>query len=89
MLSNKWANRINQTLAVIKLITYSIIAIAGLVKLGTSRVNWQNTLSGNSDITAYSSAILLVNTNVFFDKIFYRNMLKKFFFILIIGHVQL
>ncbi|RIA91898.1 amino acid/polyamine transporter I [Glomus cerebriforme] len=37
MLSNRWANYINQTLAIIKLTTYSIIAIAGIYRLIT---NW-------------------------------------------------
>ena len=63
MLSNKWANYINQTLAVIKLVTYSIIALAGLYRLCTdseSRLNWRQPLDGNADFTAYSTCILLV-----------------------------
>ena len=64
MLNNKWANYINQTLAVIKLITYSIIAFAGIYRLfsdwNTSRINWQQPLDGNVDFTAYSTSILLV-----------------------------
>jgi len=64
------ANIINQTLAVIKLITYSIIAIAGLYHLianwETSRINWQKLLTGNPDFRAYSTAILMVNINIFF-----------------------
>lgn len=64
MLSNRWANYINQTLAAIKLVTYSIIAIAGIYKLfvnSDSQLNWKKSLEGNTDITAYSSSILLVN----------------------------
>ncbi|RIA85668.1 amino acid permease-domain-containing protein [Glomus cerebriforme] len=64
MFNTRWAIYINQTLAVIKLITYSIIAIAGIYRLfadwPTSRTNWQNSLNGNSDITAYSASILLI-----------------------------
>ncbi|GBC02261.1 hypothetical protein RclHR1_04530003 [Rhizophagus clarus] len=61
MLSNKWANYINQTLAVIKLVTYSTIAIAGIYKLANpdNRLNWKR-LEGNTDITAYSTSILLI-----------------------------
>src|SRR5436190_21377744 len=63
-LSNKWANYINQTLAVIKLTTYSIIILAGICKLfanwGTSRINWQQPLSGSTDFSTYSTSILLV-----------------------------
>ena len=64
MLSNRWANYINQTLAFIKLITYSIIAISGIYRLcaySESRINWQQPLGGNADITSYSTSILLVN----------------------------
>ena len=64
MRSNKWANYINQTLAVIKLITYSIIAIAGVYRLCAypeSRNNWRPQLDGKADITSYSTSILLVN----------------------------
>lgn len=64
MLSNRWAIYINQSLAVIKLVTYSIIAIAGIGKLITnpdSSLNWKKSLEGNTDITAYSSSVLLVN----------------------------
>src|ERR1051325_8752556 len=64
MLSNKWANYINQTLAVIKLITYSIIALAGIYRLitnwDTSRINWQQPLDGKADTRSYSTSILLV-----------------------------
>src|SRR5437762_13261726 len=70
MLSNKWANYINQTLAVIKLATYSIIAIAGIYKLCSNlenRINWQQSLSGNTDVTAYSTSILMVSKySIFF-----------------------
>ncbi len=64
---NRIANIINQTLAAIKLVTYSIIALVGLIRLftnwETSRVNWQEPLSGgNPKVTAYSAAILSVNT---------------------------
>jgi hypothetical protein len=65
MVSNRWANYINQTLAAIKLVTYSIIALAGIVKLiaiPDSRLNWKKSLEGDTDITAYSTSILLVNT---------------------------
>ncbi|CAI2170004.1 8929_t:CDS:2 [Funneliformis geosporum] len=58
------ANFINQSLAVIKLITYSIIAIAGICRLfldwETSRVHWQKPIDGNTDFTAYTSSILLI-----------------------------
>ncbi|CAI2170000.1 8927_t:CDS:2 [Funneliformis geosporum] len=64
MINNRLANVINQTLAVIKLITYSIIAIAGIFKLildwEASRINWQKPFSGNIDFTAYTSAVLLI-----------------------------
>jgi hypothetical protein len=33
IVSNRWANYINQTLAANKLVTYSIIALAGIIKL--------------------------------------------------------
>ena len=68
MANNRMANIINQTLAVIKLITYSIIAIAGLYHLiakETSRNNWKR-LDGNPALEPYSSAILLVSTPIFF-----------------------
>jgi amino acid transporter len=65
MLSNKWANYINQTLAVIKLTTYSIIALAGIVKLISnwpdSKRNWQTPITGTTDVKDYSTSILLVN----------------------------
>ncbi|CAB4381221.1 amino acid transporter [Rhizophagus irregularis] len=64
MLSNRWANYINQSLAAIKLVTYTIIAFAGICRLlgnwSTSRINWQQSISGNTDLTAYSSSILLI-----------------------------
>jgi len=63
MISNRWANYINQTLAAVKVATYSIIAFAGLYRLCAnpeSRVNWEKQLSGNTDATAYSTSILLV-----------------------------
>ncbi|CAI2185927.1 16364_t:CDS:2, partial [Funneliformis geosporum] len=62
MINNRLANIINQSLAFIKLITYTMIAIAGLFQLttDTSRNNWQNSKSVNTDFSAYSSAILLV-----------------------------
>ena len=63
MLNNKWANYINQTLAVIKLTTYVIIALAGLYRLCAdpgSRSNWRQPLDGKADFTAYSTSILLV-----------------------------
>ncbi|CAG8620560.1 2217_t:CDS:2 [Funneliformis caledonium] len=64
MINNRLANVINQTLSVIKLITYSIIAIAGIFRLildwEISRTNWQKPLSVNKDFTAYPSAILLI-----------------------------
>ena len=75
MRSNKWANYINQTLAVIKLITYSIIAIAGFYRLCAnpeSRINWRQPLDGKVDITSYSTSILLVNILFFFDQFFKR-----------------
>ncbi|CAI2200072.1 9034_t:CDS:2, partial [Funneliformis geosporum] len=63
MFDNRLANIINQSLAVIKLITYSIIAMAGICRLfldwETSRLNWQKPLEGNSDFTAYTTSILL------------------------------
>jgi hypothetical protein len=64
MLSNRWANYINQTLAIIKLATYSTIAIAGVYKLCAnpeSRLNWQQSLSGNTNVKDYSVSILMVN----------------------------
>ncbi|CAG8609344.1 11324_t:CDS:2 [Funneliformis mosseae] len=62
MINNRLANMINQSLAIIKLITYTMIAIAGLFQLSTdtSRNNWQYSKSVNTDFTAYSSAFLLV-----------------------------
>ncbi|RIA93463.1 amino acid permease-domain-containing protein [Glomus cerebriforme] len=64
MFNTRLAVIINHTLAVIKLITYSIIAMAGIYRLivywPISRINWQNSLNGNSDITAYSASILLI-----------------------------
>ncbi|CAI2192823.1 16421_t:CDS:2 [Funneliformis geosporum] len=64
MINNRLANFINQSLAVIKLITYSIIAIAGICRLfldwETSRVHWQKPIDGNTDFTAYTSSILLI-----------------------------
>jgi amino acid transporter len=64
MVSNRWANYINQTLAAIKMVTYLIIAIAGIIKLANpdNQLNWKKPLEGNTDITAYSTSILLVNT---------------------------
>ena len=85
MLSNRWANYINQTLAVIKLTTYSIIAIAGICKLfmnwSITSINWQQSLNGTTDITAYSTSILLVNkyTYMFFGG-FLRVYLKLLFY---------
>ncbi|CAG8688698.1 12491_t:CDS:2 [Funneliformis caledonium] len=56
MIDNRLANLINQSLAVIKLVTYSTIAIVGICRLfldwKTSRLNWQNPLDGNTDFTA-------------------------------------
>ena len=83
ILSNKWANLINQTLATIKLITYLIIAITGICRLfinwETSRINWQEPLSGSTDITSYTSSILLVST---FEKTFKKKgILKLSYFI--------
>ncbi|RIA91897.1 amino acid/polyamine transporter I [Glomus cerebriforme] len=64
MLSNRCANYINQTLAAIKLATYTIIALAGVIKLFTnwskSQANWQHPIDGDADITSYSTSILLI-----------------------------
>ncbi|GBB92399.1 hypothetical protein RclHR1_00200032 [Rhizophagus clarus] len=64
MINNRWANYINQTLAVIKLITYSIIALAGIYRLSSnwsvSRLNWVHPLGGNTNIAAYSASMLLI-----------------------------
>ncbi|RIA92142.1 amino acid/polyamine transporter I [Glomus cerebriforme] len=64
MISNRWANIINQGLAIIKIITYSIIALAGFYRLcqnsETSSTNWKKMLVGSTDITNYSSSILLI-----------------------------
>ena len=84
MISNRWANYINQTLAAIKVATYSIVAIAGIYRLCTnwsvSRLNWQQSLDGNADISSYSTSILLVNILVFFEKIrrFFKRILRCF-----------
>ena len=90
MLSNKWANYINQTLAVIKLTTYSIIALAGICRLFTnwseSRINWQQPLSGNTDVTAYSSSILLVNIK---EIRMHLSFVVRIILIIYIGNVQL
>ena len=71
MLSNKYANYINQTLAFIKLTTYTIIAAAGIFKLCTnpeSRLNWGQSINdGSPNITSYSTSILLVGTVVLFQ----------------------
>ncbi|RGB35808.1 amino acid/polyamine transporter I [Rhizophagus diaphanus] len=87
MLSNRWAAIINQVLAIIKLITYSIIAIAGIYELcqkkEISSNNWKTQLNGNTDIAGYSSAILLImfayngwnNLNYSLDE--FRNPEKK------------
>lgn len=65
MINNRWANYINQSLAVIKLITYSIIALAGIYRLtsnwSVSRFNWEHPINGDTTISAYSSSILLVS----------------------------
>ncbi|PKY38219.1 amino acid transporter [Rhizophagus irregularis] len=64
MINNRWANYINQSLAVIKLITYSIIALAGIYRLASnwsvSRFNWEHPINGDTNISAYSSSILLI-----------------------------
>jgi hypothetical protein len=64
MLSNRWAAIINQGLAIIKLTTYSIIAIAGIYGLYQNKEisgnNWKTRINGNTGISEYSSAILLV-----------------------------
>ncbi|CAG8588501.1 15982_t:CDS:2 [Funneliformis mosseae] len=64
MIDNRMANLINQSLAVIKLVTYSTIAIVGIFRLfldwETSRLHWQKPLDGNTDFTAYTSSILLI-----------------------------
>ncbi|CAI2178797.1 16363_t:CDS:2 [Funneliformis geosporum] len=87
MLSNRWAILINQTLATIKLITYSIIAITGICRLflnwENSRGNWQEPLDGDAGINAYSQSILLImfsydgwnNLNYSLDE--FRNPEKK------------
>jgi hypothetical protein len=72
MLSTKWANYINQTLVIIKLTTYSIIAIAGIYRLienwPVSQINWQQPLNGTTTIADYSTSILLVKYTYFFWK---------------------
>ncbi|CAB4395508.1 unnamed protein product [Rhizophagus irregularis] len=64
MLSNRWAAIINQGLAIIKLTTYSIIAIAGIYGLYQNKEisgnNWKTKINGNTGIAEYSSAILLI-----------------------------
>ncbi|CAB5387440.1 unnamed protein product [Rhizophagus irregularis] len=87
MLSNKWAAIINQGLAIIKLTTYSIIAIAGFYGLCKNKEissdNWKTQLNGNTDIAEYSSTILLImftyngwnNLNYSLDE--FRNPEKK------------
>ncbi|PKY16259.1 hypothetical protein RhiirB3_402673 [Rhizophagus irregularis] len=48
----------------IKLITYSIIALAGIYRLASnwsvSRFNWEHPINGGPNILAYSSSILLI-----------------------------
>ncbi|RGB31371.1 amino acid/polyamine transporter I [Rhizophagus diaphanus] len=64
MINNRWANYINQSLAVIKLITYSIIALVGIYRLASSwsvsRFNWEHPINSDTNILAYSSSILLI-----------------------------
>jgi hypothetical protein len=89
MLSNRWANYINQTLAIIKITTYSTIALAGIIKLITnwpaSKQNWQTPIGGTTDIKDYSTSILLViKYQIFFFFTFFRslgNVLILFYFI--------
>jgi hypothetical protein len=59
MLSNRWAALINQGLAIIKLTTYSIIALAGLYRLCQNSDNWKKPLEGSTDIATYSSTTIL------------------------------
>ncbi|PKB92691.1 hypothetical protein RhiirA5_443750, partial [Rhizophagus irregularis] len=51
-------------LAIIKLTTYSIIAIAGIYGLYQNKEisgnNWKTKINGNTGIAEYSSAILLI-----------------------------
>jgi hypothetical protein len=61
MANNRWVNYINQTLAIIKISTYSIIAIVGIIKLFTnsdSRLNWKN--QGDTDITMLDKSLTLI-----------------------------
>ncbi|CAB4480804.1 amino acid transporter [Rhizophagus irregularis] len=86
MLSNRWANRINQALAVIKMITIIIIALSGMSKYHDTG-NWKLTLespdSKFSVLTPYSVAIIEVffsyngwnNLNYSLDE--FRNPEKK------------
>jgi amino acid transporter len=86
MLSNKWANRINQALAMIKMITIIIIALSGISKYHDTN-NWkQNLESSDSEfsvLTPYSVAIIGVffsyngwnNLNYSLDE--FRNPEKK------------
>ncbi|CAG8588518.1 15983_t:CDS:2 [Funneliformis mosseae] len=84
MINNRLANVINQSLAVIKLITYSIIAIVGICRLfldwETSRLHWQKPLERNTDFTAYTSSMLLLNV-IFVDSLNeFKNVEKELFY---------
>ncbi|GBC02259.1 hypothetical protein RclHR1_04530001 [Rhizophagus clarus] len=86
ILSNKWANRINQSLAMIKMIIIIIIALSGMSKYRNTH-NWKQTLENPdtkfSVLTPYSVAIVEVffsyngwnNLNYSLDE--FRNPEKK------------
>ncbi|CAG8621246.1 13500_t:CDS:2 [Ambispora leptoticha] len=64
VVSNKWANRINQTLTIIKTLTLILISIIGFATIPTfihdADTNWKNMFPSNATITANSLTAALI-----------------------------
>ncbi len=82
VLSNKWANRINQTLAIIKMIVLVVIAFVGISRYNKTE-NWTTHSKEEIKNTSYTVAIISVlftyngwnNLNYSLDE--FRNPEKK------------
>src|SRR2546423_1826529 len=61
MLSNVWANRVNQALAIVKMLTLIVIIVIGFVQLGGTK-NWKNAFEIKHGLSFQniSSALALV-----------------------------
>ena len=65
LFSNKWANRINHTLAIIKMIIIIVIALGGMTRYNHNPENWKTPVDNSGSGFPYSYPIAIIE--IFFS----------------------